>query len=87
MASGWTRYIWESVPPRRKMSSHSFPGGRTHGHVSGGHVTWLQGALLHSPDTTGMGHLVLQGSLQSSIWVWMAFSSVWIFCRTFSRIP
>lgn len=55
--------------------------------MSGGHASRLQGALLHSPDTTGMGHLVLQGSLQSSIWVWMAFSSVWIFCRMLSRTP
>lgn len=50
-------------------------------------MTRLQGALLRSPETTGMGHLVLQGSLQSSVWAWMAFSSFWIFCRTRSRTP
>lgn len=86
-ASGRTRYIWDSLPPRRKMSSHSTPRGRTRGHHSAGHVTWPQGALLHSPDTTGMGQLVLQGSLQSLIWAWMAFSRLWIFSRTRSRTP
>lgn len=41
----------------------------------------------HSPDTTGMGHFVLQGSLQSSFWAWMAFSSFWIFTLILSRTP
>lgn len=41
----------------------------------------------HPPDTTGMGHEVLQGSLQCSLWVWMAFSSFWIFVLILSRTP
>lgn len=34
-----------------------------------------------------MGHLVLHGSLQPSLWVWMAFSSFWIFCLILSKTP
>lgn len=41
----------------------------------------------HLPDTTGIGHLVLHGSLQSSLWAWMAFSSFWIFILMLSRTP
>lgn len=62
--------------------------GRSQAHHLTSPVTspQLQGAL-HSPDTTGTGHLVLQGSLQSSLWAWRAFSSFWIFCLTLSRTP
>lgn len=42
---------------------------------------------LYSPDTTGMGHLVVHGVLHLSLWAWMAVSSFWIFCLILFRTP